>query len=294
MSSPDGSSSSERPASEPGGVDESLLGRFLTAESGALMFLREVLSSAGAVVAVGLLLFAVSGVWPPMVAVESGSMEPHMSKGDLVFITEPGQLAPDDRLTHGNTGVVTYRAGAGAGYETFGSYGSVVVYEPPAGQGPPIIHRTRFYVESGENWYDRADEDHVDADSCEALANCPAPHGGFITKGDANARYDQANGISAAGPVKPSWVVGVGRVRVPYLGWIRLSVSGVVLDATPTVTTPASASVPVETGDRASVPGVAGSGAAAVVTPSTAPTDSPSESVGVGPGATPSAPATPV
>lgn len=29
-------------------------------------------------------LFAVSGVWPPMVAVESGSMAPSLRTGDLV------------------------------------------------------------------------------------------------------------------------------------------------------------------------------------------------------------------
>lgn len=265
------------------------------------MFLREVLTSAGAVLAVGLVLFAISGVWPPMVAVESGSMEPHMSKGDLVFITEPGRLAPDGDLAYGDTGVVTYQAGREAGFRTFGSYGSVVVYEPPSGHGPPIIHRARFHVEKGENWYDRADEDHINAGSCEELANCPAPHSGFITKGDANARYDQANGIARDGPVKPSWLVGVGRVRVPYLGWIRLSVSGAAFGTISASPAPAGA---------ASTAGVVGSGPAAVVTPSAAmastevdapaapaPTPPalpapPALDSGPGPGPAPSAPAT--
>jgi hypothetical protein len=87
--------------------DESdgLLRRFLTAENGPLMFLREMLTSVASVAAVGLLLFALSGVWPPMVAVESGSMEPNMQRGDLIFLTEPGRLAPD--AARGDTGVVT-------------------------------------------------------------------------------------------------------------------------------------------------------------------------------------------
>lgn len=202
--------------------DEDFLTRFRTAESGPLMFLRETLTSAAAVAAVGLLLFAASGVWPPMVAVESGSMEPHMQKGDLVFITEPGRFAP--QFADEQTGVVTYRVGEDRGYRTFGSFGSVLVYQSPQRGGPPIIHRARFYVQAGENWYDEANKEYIRADSCTELANCPAPHEGYITKGDNNGLYDQANGI--AGPVKPQWIQGIARVRVPLLGWIRLVFSG--------------------------------------------------------------------
>ena len=199
--------------------DESVLHRFRHAEEGPFLFLREVLSSVGVVVAVGLLLFAISGVWPPMVAVESGSMEPNMYRGDLVFITEPGRMMPAE-ATYGDTGVVTAVNGEQIGYRSFGGYGSVVVYDSPNKFGPPIIHRARFWVEDGENWYDRANPDYVNAPSCEQLANCPAPHAGFITKGDANSGYDQAMRI--AEPVKPGWITGTARVRVPYLGWIRL------------------------------------------------------------------------
>jgi signal peptidase len=200
---------------------ESVFHRLWTAESGPLFFLRELLTSAGAVLLVGLVLFGVSGVWPPMVAVESGSMEPHMHKGDLVFITEPGRYTPD--VAYGSTGVVTAETGADVGYRTFGGDGSVIVYDEPGQRGPPIIHRAEFYVEEGENWYDRTEPQFVSADDCSELLNCPAPHGGFITKGDANSRYDQASGIAA--PVRPSWITGVARVRIPYLGWVRLGLA---------------------------------------------------------------------
>jgi signal peptidase len=192
------------------------------------MFIREMLTSVLAVVAIGLLLFAVSGVWPPMVAVESGSMEPHMEKGDLIFITEPGRFAPD--TAHDETGVVTYETAEETGYRTFGSYGSVVIYDNPDSFGPPIIHRARFWVDDGENWYDEANPKYIGADNCEELRYCPAPHAGFITKGDNNAEYDQANGISA--PVRPEWVQGVAQIRIPYLGWVRLGFSGAAF-ATP-------------------------------------------------------------
>ncbi|WP_425504770.1 S26 family signal peptidase [Salinigranum marinum] len=219
-----GGTGSQPPDPVPGRSDESFARRLWTAESGPLFFLREVATSAGAVLLVGLLLFGVSGVWPPMVAVESGSMEPHMHKGDLVFITEPGRYTPD--VAYGSTGVVTAENGAEAGYRSFGGEGSVVVYDDPGQGGPPIIHRAQFYVESGENWYDRADPEYVSAESCRELLNCPAPHAGFITKGDANGRYDQASGI--ASPVRSSWITGIARLRIPYLGWVRLGLADVV------------------------------------------------------------------
>ncbi|MFC6726440.1 S26 family signal peptidase, partial [Halobium palmae] len=217
-SEPSAAGRSETSPSGRAAEDESIVSRFLHADSGPLLFVRETLTSVAAVAAVGLLLFAISGVWPPMVAVESGSMQPHMHRGDLVFITEPGRLVPD--AAHEETGVVTYADGGEAGYRSFGDYGSVIIYDEPNEFGPPIIHRARFWVDDGENWYDRANESYVRAGSCAELANCPAPHAGFVTKGDNNDRYDQANGI--APPVRPDWIDGVARVRVPYLGCIRL------------------------------------------------------------------------
>ncbi|WP_277554688.1 S26 family signal peptidase [Halobaculum limi] len=201
------------------------LSRFLHAETGPLMVLREVLSSAAAVALVGLLLFAVSGVWPPMVAVESGSMEPHMERGDLVFITQPDRFAPD--AAYGDTGIVTFETGQAEGYSTFGMAGSVIVYRPPGEGGPPIIHRAQLHVEEGENWVDRANPDYLPAQSCDRVPACPAPYAGFITKGDANSQYDQVSGIAPV--VKTEWVHGAARVRVPYLGYVRLIFSESVL-----------------------------------------------------------------
>jgi len=210
--------------SSKGGFDgsKSLLHRFRHENDGALMWLREMLFSVAVVLVLGLILFSVSGVWPPMVAVESGSMEPNMEVGDLVFVTEPGRFAPD--AAGNDIGVVTHEAGIEAEYQTFGSYGSVVIFQPPGRTASPIIHRAMFHVEEGENWYDRADEQYHNAADCGELRHCPAPHAGFITLGDNNGAYDQANGIAA--PVKADWVTGVARLRVPYLGYVRLIATG--------------------------------------------------------------------
>jgi len=181
----------------------------------------DVVGSAGAVVMVGLLLFTVSGVWPPLVAIESPSMDPHIEKGDLVFVMEEERFAgANDRH-----GVVT--AAAADGYTKFQQPGDVIVYEPDGNDGrTPVIHRAMFYVENDENWYGRADPEFIgSADNCEELANCPAPHGGFITKGDnerSNKNYDQVGSNPISEPVDPDWVIGTAEYRVPLLGEIRL------------------------------------------------------------------------
>ncbi|ERH03463.1 MAG: signal peptidase I [Halorubrum sp. J07HR59] len=194
--------------------------RFRTAQRGPLMWIREVSYSAAIVFGIGLLLFGISGVWPPMVAVQSGSMEPNMEKGDLVVLTEPGRLAPGSA---DDAGIVTQEVGAAAGYRSFGNPGSVVVYDAPGG-GPPTIHRVHLAVEDGENWVATANPEFIGGRTCDSVRNCPAPHDGYLTKGDNNARYDQVSGIAPM--VRESWVTGVARFRIPYLGWIRLFVSG--------------------------------------------------------------------
>jgi len=188
------------------------------------LLLREVTISVGFVFVVGLLLFGVSGVWPPMVAVESESMEPNIDQYDLIVVTEPGRFAPE---AADETGVVTAESVSESEYESFNNPGSVIVYDEPNSYGSPIIHRAHFFVEEGENWYDRANPDYVSAENCDQLQYCPAPHDGYITKGDnqmSNSQYDQANGIAPV--VKPGWISGIAKFGVPYAGYIRLALTG--------------------------------------------------------------------
>jgi signal peptidase len=149
-------------------------------------------------------------------------MTPHMQTGDLVFVMEEHRLAPKAAVE--GTGVATYQSSLDTGYRRFGDYGDVIVYRKDGrSDATPIIHRSRFWVSDGENWYDRANRSYVNGDSCESIPNCPAPHAGFITKGDHNSQYDQISGISE--PVKPEWIKGSAEVRIPWLGHVRLELS---------------------------------------------------------------------
>jgi len=192
----------------------------------------DILGSAGAVILVGLLLFTVSGVWPPLVAIESPSMDPHIQKGDLVFVMEEERFAGPNA----EGGVVT--AAATGGYVKFQQPGDVIIYEPDGSDGrTPIIHRAMFYVEDGENWYSRANPDDIGgADNCEELANCPAPHAGFVTKGDNNNQYDQVGTNPISEPVETEWVIGTAEHRVPLLGEIRLGWNRAATNASAVVT----------------------------------------------------------
>ncbi len=141
------------------------------------------------------------GMWAPMVAVESGSMIPHIQIGDIIFVESINR-----------TEIVTYEKGKETNYASFGDYGDVILYKPHGKEGiTPIIHRAMYYVETGEPMW---------------TGGPPAPYAGYITKGDntkTNRAYDQQGSISYNEPVKKEWVIGVARFyRVPFLGYVSL------------------------------------------------------------------------
>ncbi|MCQ4333436.1 S26 family signal peptidase [Natronomonas sp. F2-12] len=203
---------------------------FRTVDSGPMLYVRDLLTSVALVLFLGATLFVISGVWPPMVAIESGSMEPNMERGDLVFVVDNERFTSEAApvTEGGSTGVVPADVARTRGEANFGAPGDVIVFRPNGNTGrTPVIHRAMLWVEEGENWYDRAAPGAIGrADDCSELEHCPAPHAGFITKGDntrTNTRYDQVTRLSA--PVRPEWIVGTAELRVPYLGHVRLLLS---------------------------------------------------------------------
>jgi signal peptidase len=183
------------------------------------LFVKDIVTSVIAVALLGGYLFAISGIWPPMVAIESESMTPHMNVDDLVFLVDNDRFAPSE--AQAGTGVVTAQTGAETGYSNYGGSGDVIVFAPDGNkQTTPIIHRAMFWVEEGENWCDQANPEYLGGLSPDN-EECIAENSGFITKGDNNNRYDQA-AAQADYPVKSEWVVGTAEARLPRLGWFRL------------------------------------------------------------------------
>src|SRR5512139_2339260 len=76
------------------------------------------------------------GLWTPMVAVESGSMIPHIQIGDIIIVESA------DRKE-----VITYTEGKQKNYRSFDDYGDVILYKPYGREdATPIIHRAMYFV----------------------------------------------------------------------------------------------------------------------------------------------------
>ncbi|MDQ2050270.1 S26 family signal peptidase [Natronolimnohabitans sp. A-GB9] len=222
--------------------DDGVFRWFLKSDAENVVFVRDVVSSIAIVVVIGLILFGVSGVWPPLVAVESGSMEPNMERGDLIFVVDDERFVGDDPVD--GTGVVPLENGQDSGHEKFGNEGDVIVFRPNGDPNAvPIIHRAHYWVEEDENWIETKADDAIVGDAtCDDVMTCPAPHDGFITKGDANAGYDQfgQRGQIQSDIVRPEWVTGKATFRVPWLGHVRLAfdeIIGGMLAPSPTIDT---------------------------------------------------------
>jgi len=208
------------------------------------------------VILVLLAMFAYTGLWPPLVVVESNSMmhgEDNLSHigtidtGDLVLVKKVDKVSE----------VATYVDGLSSGHKTYGDYGDVVIYKRGgSGTITPIIHRAIIYLEinadglsyrsesldaaPSDRWWTADATDTWDSlTSTLTIANVgyndltvvidignmiSSHRSGFITKGDHNSQTDQMN--AAGGPVDLTWVVGKARGEIPWFGLLKLWSTG--------------------------------------------------------------------
>lgn len=161
----------------------------------------------GVIIGVGI---AITGTWPFMVAVQSGSMEPHIHKGDVIILFGLNRVGD----------VVTWVEGAKINYKMFGDYGDVIVYHPNGDTSKtPIIHRVVAYVHKGDRIPMLLKKD---GQRILVYTDQIAESDGYITQGDANPVPDQLAPGWDIQPVKREWIVGVAKFRIPYVGWVRL------------------------------------------------------------------------
>lgn len=210
---------------------------------------KDVVISIIIVLVIFLSLYAYAQTWPPIVVIESGSMQ----HGDLSHI---GTIDTGDivivKKVYSADDVVSYVEGRMKGYETYGDYGDVIIYKC---HGELIIHRAIVYLHwNGKEWKIRGFEngnypswlhitkdyitiDNVGYEHKKIIINLqklnPNVVGkeGFITMGDHNlarfgpSAYDQST--SGFIPICPylvnyNMIVGVARGEIPWFGAIKL------------------------------------------------------------------------
>ena len=246
---------------------------------------RELVLAVGMITLLVLAMWAHTGSMPPLVVVESNSMQ-HDSNGEIGTI-DAGDLilvhSPDDNR------IITFAEATDSksdyyGYESLGMEGDVIIYERNGeSDSTPIIHRALFEISIGESVpADNQDDceggvfwnglcitswsvpgsDQVNVKEINlvfdgvntgkyACGGVAAQHGsewfsvenyspmnpGYITLGDNNDCNDDqgvfefAQGLSSIHsgmirPVQEDWVIGISGAEIPWLGTVKLMVSG--------------------------------------------------------------------
>lgn len=227
-----------------------------------MLFLRDAGIALAFVACILLAMYAYTGLWPPLVVVESESMmhsEDNVSyigvidTGDLVLVKSVDSV-PD---------IETYMEGYASGHRTYGDYGDVIIYRINGLEDrTPIIHRAIIYLEVNDGGGFRAeslrdvpedkwatsDPDDTWDDLTSVLrilhvgfqdetvtidTSRLSRSSGFITKGDHNDVVDQSYSGRAT-PVDSSWVIGKARGEIPWFGLLKLwSTNTLVSEAPP-------------------------------------------------------------
>lgn len=185
-----------------GSIDD--IKRFFAAHPDLYQFVKDLAFSLAFIAAIALALYLYAGTWSPVVSVDGVSMQDHMHAGDLVLV---------QGLSRGD--VKTYEESVITGYRQFGDHGDVIVYYPMGDRSQPmVIHRAIRWVNESEPMWP---------------GGLPAPASGYITLGDNNNNItDQESNICYLQPVRPEWIHGIARFKVPYLGYLRSMLAGLL------------------------------------------------------------------
>ena len=222
----------------------------------AIGLIRDLIIAGLIVTLIMAVLFIYSGIWPPIVVIESGSMQ-HSNTESFIGVIDTGDLVLVKKEPLSN--IKTYVEGRATGYSTYGNYGDVIIFHKNGDSSKtPIIHRALIYLkydpskntyyseelknlQYGEEW-SRSDGINspydlngtlyiynyghtsltITIDLQALLADTRNRHDGYITLGDNNKDvYDQrARGTE---PIKYEWLIGVARGEIPWFGLLKLS-----------------------------------------------------------------------
>lgn len=240
---------------------------------GIVLFARDAGIAILCVVCILLAMFAYTGLWPPLVVVESNSMMHSQDNTSYIGVIDTGDLVLVKKVDEVSD-VRTYVDGIASGHRTYGDYGDVLIYERYGRDDyTPIIHRAIIYLEGNadgmsyrasslrlipsDKWSTSDPTDtwdhltstltiyHVGYRDLSIVINInqiiadadrrnsDLPNG-FITKGDYNLQVDQASGgVVPFRPVELSWTVGKARGEIPWFGLLKLWFTGTLASEPP-------------------------------------------------------------
>lgn len=90
-------------------------------------------------------MFIYTGIWPPLVVVESKSMQ-HSADESSIGTIDTGDLVLVKKVND-KFDVTTYIEGIQNGHRSYGGYGDVIIYKPGGSDDrTPIIHRAVIYL----------------------------------------------------------------------------------------------------------------------------------------------------
>ena len=231
---------------------------------GVLKRLRVFLIAGAIVLLIVVGLCAYSGIWPPLVVVESNSMQ-HSATTSYIGVIDTGDMVIMKKVT-GLGEIRTYLDGVKDGYQTYSENGDVIIYRPLGTNGTtPVIHRALCMVEYNQTgnsfdipalkdipasmwsvayapktWYDLKTQVNltgigydqvtvkIDLKSILTYFDKPGrtPHGGIITLGDNNHGVVDQSAFICPEPVKAEWIEGVARGELPWFGLLKLWITG--------------------------------------------------------------------
>jgi signal peptidase I len=204
--------------------------------------------------------YAYTGNWPPLVVVESRSMQ-HGDQASSFGVIDTGDMVFQQVATTRES-VITYLEGRANGYMTYGDFGDVIIFT--TGGPTPIIHRAIMYVTLragsgpssgtadvpdlallpfGTEWI-ATNATGAPTDDTTGLRSLTVYHmgyqrnvnltfdfsgyssstvrSGYITKGDNNPGYDKQYVDNGRIP-RLQEVIGRARGEIPWIGLIKLT-----------------------------------------------------------------------
>lgn len=224
-----------------------------------VLFLRDAGIALAVVICILVGMYAYTGLWPPLVVVESDSMMHSESNTSHIGIIDTGDLVLVKKVDNPSD-IVTYIDGYVSGHKTYGDYGDVIVYKKGGDDSlTPVIHRAMIYLEANSDGASYRSPSLQDAQGKWEAANSSdtwdhltsmltifhvgyrdqsvvidigsmiqtfsragqSIQSGFITKGDHNNQIDQVGGLGFR-PVDFSWIVGKARGEIPWFGLLKL------------------------------------------------------------------------